>query len=113
MSKGIKVSLKGFDCNLAGVENLAKKKLAEGCAPETVAAFTLDTVLKTVDKMTEAIISAMGSKPILYAGGVTACKRIADHLKAKYDCAFALPQFSGDNAAGTALLCRRKYLDND
>ena len=110
-SKGVKISVKGFDCNLAGVENQAKKRLAEGESPESVAAYTLDFVLKTVDKMTENIIAERGKKPVLYAGGVTACKRIASALKAKYDCAFALPQFSGDNAAGTALLCRSRYLN--
>ena len=110
MTKGIKVSVKGFDCNLAGVENLAKKRYENGDTPESIAAFTLDTVLKTVDKMTENILNTYPGLPVLYAGGVTACERIGKALKKKYECGFAEPQFSGDNAAGTALLCRRKYL---
>lgn len=113
MTKGIKISVKGYDCNLAGIENLAKKRIGDGDTPESVAAFTLDAVLKTVDKMTESILNEYPSLPILYAGGVTACKRLAEALTKKYDCAFASPEFSGDNAAGTALLCRNKFLKSE
>lgn len=109
-SKGIKISVKGFDCNLAGIENLAKKRLSDGSSPESVAAFTLDAVIKTVDKMTENILTSYPNLPVLYAGGVTACKRLSDVLTKKYDCAFASPELSGDNAVGTALLCRNRFL---
>lgn len=113
-SKGVRVSVKGFDCNLAGVENMAKKRLSDGGnsddVKKEVAAFTLDTILKTVDKMTENVLCEHPELPILYAGGVMACGRIKKHLKNKYNCAFALPEYSGDNAAGTARLCRRRYL---
>lgn len=109
-SKGIKTSVKGFDCNLAGAENIAKKLYETTGEKETVAAFAIDTVCKTIDKMTENIMSEHPSLPILYAGGVMACKRIQNVLKAKYDCYFAEPEYSGDNALGTALLCRRAFL---
>ncbi len=107
-AKGIKVSVKGFDCNLAGVENMAKKLLADGEAPSRVAAFTLDSVLKTLDKMTENLCKAYPELPLLYAGGVMACSRIKKVLAQKYNAAFALPEFSGDNAAGVALLALKK-----
>lgn len=113
LSKGLRVSVRGACCNLAGAENMAKKLLselggsAEGAA--RVAAYTLDTVLKTVDKMSENLLSAYPGLPILYAGGVMACGRMKRFLKQKYDCAFALPEYSGDNAAGTARLCRGRY----
>ncbi len=110
-SKGLKTSVKGFDCNLAGAENIATKLYEATGEKETVAAFAIDTVCKTVDKMTENIIVKYPSLPVLYAGGVMACKRIRDVLKNKYDCCFAEPEYSGDNAVGTALLCRRAYLD--
>lgn len=108
-SKGIKVSVKGFDCNLAGLENMAKKLIKNGESRETVAAFTLDAVLKTLDKMSESLVTSYPELPILYAGGVMSCKRIARALGNKYTSAFALPEFSGDNAVGTALLCLKKY----
>lgn len=112
-TKGIKISVKGYDCNLAGIENLAKKRLSEGASPESVAAFALDAVIKTVDKMTENILKDYPSLPVLYAGGVAACKRLSGVLTQKYNCAFALPELSGDNAAGTALLCRRAFLNEN
>lgn len=108
-SKGIKISVKGYDCNLAGLENTAKKLLVNGESREGVAAFTLDAVLKTLDKMSENLVASYPELPILYAGGVMSCKRISVALENKYASAFALPELSGDNAVGTALLCLKKY----
>ncbi len=109
-SKGLRVSVKGCSCNLAGLENTAAKMQQDGVPPKQIAAYTLDFIIKTVDKMTENTTKEYGRLPILYAGGVASCERMAAFLKSKYDCAFACPEFSGDNAAGTALLCRQKYL---
>ena len=109
-SKGVKISVKGFNCNLAGVENLSKKLYDETGDKALVAAFAIDSVCKTLDKMTENILNEYPSLPVLYAGGVMACKRIKKRLENKYRCAFAEPQYSGDNAVGTALLCRRAFL---
>ncbi len=111
-SKGVKISVKGFDCNLAGVENMAKKRLSNGESPSAVAAFTLDSVLKTLDKMTENLVASYPELPILYAGGVMACSRIKKGLSKKYRAVFALPEFSGDNAYGIALLAKNKFEQN-
>ena len=108
-TKGIKISAKGYDCNLAGLENMAKKLISNGESHEKVAAFTLDAVLKALDKMSENLVTAYPELPILFAGGVMSCKRIASALVSKYSSAFASPEFSGDNAVGTALLCLKKY----
>lgn len=108
-TKGIKISVKGFDCNMAGAENISKKMLDNGRSIEEIAAFALDFVIKTIDKMSENIMAEYHSLPILYAGGVAACKRMRAVFESKYPCAFATPQFSGDNAAGTALLAREKF----
>ncbi len=110
-SKGLKISVKGYDCNLAGLENIAAKMHLKGTDAKEIAAFTLDFILKTVDKMTENILTDYKGLPILYAGGVSSCKRIANALTKKYECAFAKPELSGDNAVGIALLCREKYLN--
>lgn len=109
-TKGIRVCVNGFDCNLSGLENRALDMLGTGEPPKTVAAFTLDAVLKTLDKMSEAVTAAYPSLPILYAGGVMSCRRIREALEHRYECFFASPEYSGDNAAGTALLCRSAFL---
>ena len=111
-SKGLKISVKGYDCNLAGLENMAAKMHQSGAPANEIAAFTLDFILKTVDKMTENILTDYKDLPVLYAGGVSSCKRIADVLTKKYECAFAAPELSGDNAVGIALLCRERYFKN-
>lgn len=109
--KGLKISVKGFDCNLAGLENNAARMYEKGEKKEYIAAYTLDFILKTVDKMTENILSEYGELPVLYAGGVASCGRMANALSKKYECGFAEPCFSGDNAAGIALLCRHSFLN--
>ncbi len=108
-SKGLKTSVKGYDCNLAGIENLAMKRLFDGDTPQSVAAFALDSITKTVDRMTENLRAEYPELHVLYAGGVMACKRIKNVLAMKHPSVFALPEYSGDNAAGTALLARNKF----
>ena len=109
MTKGIKLSVKGYDCNMAGAENIAKKMLENGADKAEIAAFALDFVIKTIDKISENVTRDNPSLPILYAGGVASCSRMKTVFEKKYTCAFATPQFSGDNAAGTALLAREKF----
>ena len=110
LTKGIKVCVNGFDCNLSGIENQAADRIKRGDTPASVAAFTLDAVLKTVDRISENLTREYPGLPILYAGGVMSCKRLQTALGKKYEAFFATLEFSGDNAAGTALLCRDKYL---
>ena len=102
--KGIKVCVKGLRCNLSGIENQAVDRLKKGEARETVAAFTLDAVLKTLVKLTENVRAQYPDLPILYAGGVMSCKRLQRELGKNRKCYFATPELSGDNAVGTALL---------
>ncbi|MBQ9692273.1 MAG: peptidase M22 [Clostridia bacterium] len=109
-AKGVKISVRGYDCNMAGAENVARKLLENGKSKEEIAAFALDFVIKTIDKISENVTKDNPSLPILYAGGVASCKRMKAFFEKKYACAFATPQFSGDNAAGTALLAREKFL---
>ena len=107
-TKGIKICVNGLDCNLSGIENQATAKLRGGMSREEVAAFTLDAVLKTVVRMSENALLAHPDLPILYAGGVMSCSRIKSELSKKFKCYFATPEYSGDNAAGTALLTMDK-----
>ena len=44
----------------------------------------------------------------VYAGGVMSDSIIRDELQSLHDCVFALPEFSSDNAAGTAVLASVK-----
>lgn len=102
--------VKGLECNLSGAENVVTKMIENGEARENVAAFTLKTVLRTIDKLSENALTECGKLPIVYAGGVMSNSLIKEKLAGKYDAYFASPEFSCDNAAGVALLAEREYL---
>ena len=106
-----KISVKGYECNMSGLENLAAKMYKNGASREDVAAFTIDFVLRTLDKMTENLTCDYPGLPLVYSGGVMSNKRIKKYFKEKYGAYFAEPAFSSDNAAGTALLAYDKLKD--
>lgn len=102
-------TLKGCDCCLSGVENQCKKLLAQGKAPAYVAAYCIEFIRATLEKMTDALLAAYGSLPLVYAGGVMSDTIIKNSLTEKYNAAFAEPVYSADNAAGVAYLAYRKH----
>lgn len=100
-----KLSVKGCECNLSGVENRAEKLLSEGHSKEYVSAYVLDFIGRTLIELTRNALDGR-SIPVLYAGGVMSNSMIKDMIKKQgFDARFAEPKFSSDNAAGTALLC--------
>lgn len=115
MSEGVcspikpKISVQGIECNLSGLENLAKNLYMNGTDKPQIAAYTIDFVLMTLDKMTENLVSLYPSLPLIYSGGVMSNKKIKEFFKNKYGAYFAVSEYSSDNAAGTALLCRDRY----
>lgn len=108
----VSISVHDGICNLSGLENKAAKLYAETGDTGAVSAFVLDFVGKTLEKMTSDIISRVGEIPVLYAGGVMSNSIIKRRLGKRNNTFFAEPQFSADNASGTALLCRRRYFAN-
>lgn len=107
-----KVCVKEGNCSLSGFENMCKKMVDNGEAKEDISAFCLSFVCKTIEKMTDACIEKYGNLPIVYAGGVMSDKIIRNRLEKKYDSYFAEPDFSCDNAAGTAILTYIRSCNN-
>ncbi len=105
----VKVSVKGLNCNLSGVENLAAKLWSETEDPRLVSAFVFEYVAKTIYKLTDGLRERYPGIPVIYAGGVMSSTYISARL-VRESTYFAKPAFSADNAAGIALLCRKKYL---
>ena len=97
-------------CNLSGIENIAKRMLDEGKEKSDVAAYVFASVCDTLSRMAEAAIEKYGEMPVLFSGGVMSNRLMRDKLSARFDASFAEPQFSADNAAGIALLCRNKFI---
>lgn len=102
--------VKGMQCNLSGLENRAADMLKKGEGHDTIAAFTLGSVLATLDKMCENAIKEYGKLPVVFAGGVTANKYIKNALEEKYNAIFTAPDYSRDNAVGIAYLTRKACL---
>ncbi len=110
-----KICVRGCDCNLSGLENLAQKMHRDGATDEAVAAYVFAFLEKTLIKMTENALALHPHHPVLYAGGVMSNKLMRTALS-KFCRAngsrayFAEPAFSADNAVGTSLLACRAYL---
>lgn len=99
-----KVCVRNGSCGLSGLENQCADMLRRGELKEDVARYCLDFAGKTLEKMTEYALETYGNLPIVYAGGVMSDSIIRDRLSAKFPANFAKPEFSCDNAAGTAVL---------
>ena len=98
-------------CSLSGVENIAKKIFEESGDRSKTAAFVFDFVCRTLSKMAEQLLGKYGEMPILFAGGVMSNKLMRAELASKFEAYFAEPEFSADNGAGVALLCRLKAME--
>ena len=106
-----RISVKGLECNLSGLENLAKKMYEETGDRATVSAYCFDFVADTLLKLTANLREIHPDVPVIYAGGVMSNKRIGARLAENKNTYFSAPEFSSDNAAGVALLCRKKFLE--
>ncbi len=104
------ITVRDARCSLSGVENLALRMLSEGRPREEVAAFVFDFLCRTLSEMGKQTIARYGDMPVLFAGGVMSNRFMRGQLSRQFDAAFSEPQFSADNAAGIALLCRRRHL---
>lgn len=104
----VQPTLKGENCCLSGVENKCQKLVSQGESAEYVAAYCLEYIRKTLEKMTDALLEKYGKLPLVYSGGVMSNTIIKNSFTEKYSAAFAEPVYSADNAAGISYLCFRK-----
>ncbi|MBQ4510482.1 MAG: peptidase M22 [Clostridia bacterium] len=108
------ISVKDFNCNLSGLENIASDLFEKTGDIELVSAFVLDFISKTIEKLTVNLRNQYPNEQIIYAGGVMSNSIIQENIKSKFsNVYFAAPEFSSDNASGTALLTRTKFLNKE
>lgn len=107
------VCVRGGDCNLSGVENIALRIYSESGDKRAAAAFVFDFIGRSLEQMCKNIIAEHGDMPVVFAGGVMSNMLMRKRLSASFDAYFSVAEFSADNAAGIALLCRRKYLSEN
>lgn len=105
----IKVSVKGFECSLSGLENKTKALIDSGTAKEDIAAFLFEYLSCVLEKLTMALFEEYKGTPVLFAGGVMSNTRIRKNLSKHKNVYFASAALSADNACGTALLAYNKY----
>ena len=105
----IKPCIKGLDCALSGIENIAKKMYDDGDNAQDIAKFCLDYVGLSIDGMCDSAHKKYPTLPFIFAGGVMSNNNIKNTLSQKYGGFFAEPKFSSDNAAGIAVLCKFAY----
>lgn len=100
----VKTSIKNLDFCLSGIENICKKLLDSGESKEYIAKYCLEFITVTLEKVIGNIISEYGNMPVLFSGGVSSNSLIRSRLIGGFGAIFAEPEFSCDNAAGTAIL---------
>ncbi len=108
--KGLKTCVRNGSCHLSGLQNITEKLWRETQDRAYVSKYVFAFVGKTLQQMTAALDERFGHLPIVYAGGVMSNRYLQQLLSARADTYFAEPQYSADNAAGIALLCRASYL---
>ena len=99
----IRPVIKDGNCCLSGLQNQCEKLLREGTSHPDVAGYCLKAVEETVSAMTAEALRKTGDIPVVYAGGVMSNKLIRSTLEGRFGAYFAEPEFSCDNAVGTAV----------
>ena len=97
-----KAMLKGADCSLSGLENLARAMLKKGESEEDCARFTFDYLANTLKAMSLKLQEQYGHLPLFFAGGVMSNSIIKERLSDELGATFCPPAYSADNAAGIA-----------
>lgn len=106
-----KVSVKGLNCNLSGLQNQCEKLISQGQSREYVCKYCLSFIAFTLLKMADNARKEYGNLPIVFVGGVMSSETIKNIVEHKLDdCCFVQPVFSSDNAIGTAAIAARKVI---
>lgn len=100
----IKVKLVDGCCSLSGVENKCLKMISDGESDRDTARFCIEYIAAALSAMTEDALKRYGALPLVYSGGVMSNSIIKERFTERFSACFASPEFSCDNAAGTAYL---------
>lgn len=93
--------------SLSGIENKVNKLIEDGADNEYICKFVIECIKLTVYKMCSYILKD-NNLPIVFSGGVMSNSIIRNFMQDKFNCYFAEPELSRDNAVGIAFLT--KYL---
>ena len=102
-----KVKVNSLTFSLSGMENKVRQMVQRGEEPAEIAWFAQETVCRVVQACTKAAMEQYPGLPVLCSGGVASNGRLKELLRQNCGALFAQPQFSADNAMGTAILTWR------
>lgn len=109
-------SVQELSISFSGPETAAQR-LVGRAQPADLAVAVIHCISKTLEKWLRNAIGQTGLKEVLIVGGVAANQILRERLRSKLEhqavgglLSFAQPQFSTDNAVGTALLAREAFL---
>ncbi len=104
-----KISVRGTEANLSGLENMAIELYRKTEDKSLVCAFVLDFIGKTLSALSDAYASHYGNTPFVYSGGVMCNGIIKKMVSEGREAYFAEPAMSSDNAVGIAALALERY----
>lgn len=94
--------------NLAGFENKFDS-LRESEEPAVLAGFIFDVAVAAIKKMLFDSGAEQSGLPVLFAGGVMSSSLIRQRL-GDGNYYFTIPEYATDNAVGTAILAKKRYI---
>ena len=108
-------SVKGLTCSFSGQESQSQRLIEQGETPEEVAYAVYDCMARTFSKMLLKAMEQESCQTALLSGGVSGSELLRELLaeRMKKPLLFAGIGRSSDNAIGTALLARDKFINNE
>ncbi len=98
-----KPSLKDNNISLSGVENKALNMFKNNASSEDIAKFVLTYIAQSVTAMLEKLLNEYGEMPVVFSGGVSGNTILRKTVIRKINAIFCEPQYSSDNALGSAV----------
>ena len=99
------IRAEGLFFSLSGMENKISFLYKNGMSPPDIARYTLLSISRAVSSITANAKKLYGELPILFSGGVSSASLLRTENP---DGIFCSPDFSTDNALGTAILTFRE-----
>lgn len=104
-----RVSVRGMQCSLSGLQNQCEKLLADGAAPAYVCKYCLLCIAETLLRMARTALEQSPGLPVVFAGGVMSSDLVREYITARLPGARFVPgRFASDNAIGVSILAARE-----
>lgn len=104
-----KVSVRGLNCSLSGLENQCKRLLEQGRDAAYVCKYCLLCIGETLVRMARAALQDHPGLPVVFAGGVMSSDLIRTYVTHRVPGARFVPgKFASDNAIGVAVLTAKE-----